>query len=294
MLVDQGREAGHTVVSYWVSGSAQGIEGAFAVVGRPVEAPQAGSPDVAQLRAELEAQKLEDPEHAIGIGPRIRHDLSRLQRRLLTQQEAKEDERVTQGAGDDDAVQADTLISNQVLPGDATLDAEVSGVLARVDCAQRDDKAEAVSQSHVATAPELCYRAAAVGAHQDRVGCLKRFAPHVVLLNIAQAIMAQRRCVGGEQGSKVARLAWHEARCADCWRPLQRPSCGSRAVDGPGGGDAETLRHTRAALGRRRYRPARSDTRSGAGGSQLLAKSRWSTSSWRRHAQLARHLRIPR
>jgi inorganic pyrophosphatase len=41
-------------------------------------------------------------------------------------------------------VQADTLIGDQVVPGDAALDAEVSGVLAGVDGAQRDDKAEAV------------------------------------------------------------------------------------------------------------------------------------------------------
>jgi hypothetical protein len=58
------------------------------IVGRPVDAPQAGGPDVAQPRAELEAQEPEESEHAVGIRPGIRHNLRRLKRGLLAQQEA--------------------------------------------------------------------------------------------------------------------------------------------------------------------------------------------------------------
>ena len=129
--------------------------------------------------------------------------------------------------------------------------------------------------------------------HEHKHSGIALLPPAVVHSGCAPAVIAKR------QDPRAAASATHPERFPR-GRPIapQLPSQVGINLPRPSAAapTAATPEPRPTASLRRRCRSWRAAThrRSGAGGSQLLGKSRWSTSSWRRHAQLARHLRIPR
>ena len=124
----------------------------WAIVSVLVEAPEACLADVSQTWAELKAQQPEEAEHLVRVAGRVGHDLDRAETGLLLQQPVEDEERVTQRAGDDDAVEPGELITGEVVVGDAFPD-EVLRVGTGIQCADRHDEADAVRRGHLAPAP---------------------------------------------------------------------------------------------------------------------------------------------
>ncbi len=156
-----------------------------AVVGVTIDAPEARATDVADARAELVAQQPEQAEDHVSIGAGVGHDLARVQRGLLIEQDAEQHKRVAQRAGHDHAVEPAVLVGGEVVEGDATLGAEVFGVGRGVNRPEGHDKAHAVGRGDLAAAPVLAQLQSAVGLDQAGVGAEQGVAAQGVLLHPA-------------------------------------------------------------------------------------------------------------
>ncbi|KWV90339.1 hypothetical protein PFLmoz3_00028 [Pseudomonas fluorescens] len=141
----------------------------FAVIRLRARAPETGTADVGQARAEVVAEQAEQPKHHIAVGPGVGHDLRRLQLGLLFQHHGQQHQAVAQGAGHGDGVEAGELIGNQVVPGDAPAGAEILRVGASMHGAHRYHEAHAIGGGDLAAAPDLGQLQLALRPHQNGV-----------------------------------------------------------------------------------------------------------------------------
>ena len=126
-----------------------------AVIDGLVDAPEPGVADVGEPWAELISQQPEQPEHRVGIGGGIGHDLGWCEIGFLAEQQPQDDQAVAQRAGHDDGVQPGELVGDEVVVGDAAAGAEVFRVQPGMDGAAGGDEADAVGRGHLATAPDI-------------------------------------------------------------------------------------------------------------------------------------------
>jgi len=134
---------------------ASGGGGQGAVVGARVDPPQLGVGEVGELRAVVEADQAEQPEHDVAVGAGVGDDHLRPPAALLAVDEIDHVQRVPGRARDDHAGQADGLVVEEVQPRRAPAPTEVLRVGPGVDAADRDDEADPVDRRHQTATPGL-------------------------------------------------------------------------------------------------------------------------------------------
>ena len=169
-----------------------------AVVGGPVDAPEAGIADVGEPGAELVAQEPEQPEHRVSVGCSIGHDFRGFEVGFLVEQQSQDEQAVAQCAGHHDGVQAGELVGDEVVVGDAAAGAEVLGIGSGVDGVAGCDEADAVGRGHLAASPDVGDRQGVLRRDDPGVGGSDSFGPNEVLADPGQPVAAECRLVGAD------------------------------------------------------------------------------------------------
>jgi len=178
-----------------------------AVVGSAVDAPEAGITDVGKSRAELVAQKPEQPEHRVGISCGVGHDLGRFEIGFLVEQQPQDEQAVAQGAGHDDSIQSGELVGHKVVIGDTAASAEVLRVGTGVDSRGGRHETDAVSRCHFTASPVAGDRQGILRRHDPGVGGGDGIGPDEVLADPRQARL-RAGCSLRMRGSKPMLQAW--------------------------------------------------------------------------------------
>jgi len=160
-----------------------------AVVAVAGEVPEALVGQSCGAWAELVAEQPVQAEDLVGVGGLVGDDHRRAAGagRLEFEQAVEGDQRVAQGAGDDDRVQAGELVAHVVQPCHAAAGVEVARVGAGVDRADGDAEAHPVDRRDMSVAERCDERDLRVHLEQEVVGGGDRLGAHVVLADPRKA-----------------------------------------------------------------------------------------------------------
>lgn len=118
-----------------------------------IDPPIASAPDIGDPRTKTIAQQPEQTENDVGVCAGVGHDLGGLKFRLLFQHHGQQVQTVSQGPRNDDSVQPGELIRDEIIVGDASLEAEVFRVWPGVERPHRNHEAKSVGGCHFAATP---------------------------------------------------------------------------------------------------------------------------------------------
>ena len=163
------------------------------VVGGEIEPPQLGVGQVGQLRAVVEAQQPQQPEHHVAVGTGVADDHLRPAPSLLAVDQVDEVQRVPRGARHHRPGQPYGLVVDQIQPRRATPAPEVLRVGSGVDAAHGHDEADAVDGGDQPASPVLGQGDVGLGLDQRAVGGGEVLSPEVVLVDVAYPVRGSGR-----------------------------------------------------------------------------------------------------
>ena len=126
-----------------------------AVIGLTIHAPDPGTADISQTRAELAPQEPEQTKDRIGICSGIGHDVCGIEFGLLLRKQCQDGEAVTQGSRHNRGPETRILVRQHIIPCDAPAFPEIPRIWPGVDSCPGDDEPQAICRGSLPI-PQNC------------------------------------------------------------------------------------------------------------------------------------------